>query len=266
MNASFMKQQTILLFFVLCSTGLPAQTIQRYSFTSKHTGDTYDVSFKTPSAFDSSKSYKIIVVPDGSLKMGRYILGENKNWCATPPADAVIVAIAHRNGHVMQRQRDFIPSDGLAYSNEKFGQAQKFYLFLKNELLPHVKQKVPHQKMKAFIGHSFSGLFCLYTTLQPDKLFDRHYAISPSVWANGGVLRKLEAAYAKQHKQLSAHIRMWAGTLEVFNLVLSSATAYYNAVKERKYKDCQIRFETIKWANHISILKPAIDKVMLDLK
>lgn len=246
--------------------GAAAQQAAVANFKSANTGDTYTLTIKTPKGFDSSKSYKVVYVPDGNLKMGNYILGTNKDWAATVPGDCVIVAIAHQNGHEMQRQRDFIPSDAGGYSNNKFGQAKKFYLFLKNELIPHVNKKVPHRKQTAFIGHSFSGLFCLYTTLQPDKLFDRHYAISPSCWANYYELKKIEAQYAAANKNLAAQVHIWAGTLEVFNKVLASATEYYNTVKGRRYKGCTIQFKTIRWANHISILKPAIDEIMLKMK
>jgi predicted alpha/beta superfamily hydrolase len=257
----------IIFLFALCSavTGFTQQS-PAYDFKSASTGITYSITVKAPPGFDSSKAYKVLYVPDGSLKMGNYILGTNKNWAATVPKDVVIVAIAHKGEHTIQRQRDFIPSDAGGYHTPQFAQAHKFYLFLKNELLPHIAKKVPHVKMKAFTGHSFSGLFCLYTTLQPDKLFDRHFAISPSVWANYGEINKIEKQYAAADKTLAANLHIWAGTLEVFNKVLSSATSYYNTVKDRKYQGCRIEFETIAWANHISILKPAIDKVMKALE
>jgi uncharacterized protein len=248
--------------FVLISMSLWAQKTQKINFASSSTGDSYTIAIKTPAGFDSSKSYKVIYAPDGSLKLGNYIIGANASWAATLPAQTVVITIAHQNGHVMQRQRDFIPSDAGGYSDKKFGQAKKFYTFLKDELLPWALKKVPHQKIRIFIGHSFSGLFALYLTLQPDKLFDKHFAISPSVWANYEELMKIEAKYAKAHTQLKVHIRIFAGSLEVFNKVLNSSTNFYNKVKARRYQGCNISFEVIEWANHYSIIKPAVDKIM----
>jgi uncharacterized protein len=241
-----------------------AETIKQ-DFKSAETGDTYTVAVKKPNGFDSSKTYQVIYAPDGSLKLGNYIIGTDKDWAATLPKQTVVITVAHQNGHVMQRQRDFIPSDAGGYSDKEFGQAKKFYQFLKKELLPWALKKVPHQSKKVFIGHSFSGLFCLYLTLQNDKLFDKHYAISPSVWANHEEIMKIEKNYAETHKKLAATVTIFAGSLEVLNKVLSSATRFYEKVRERKYEGCKIRFETINWANHYSIIKPAVDKIMKEL-
>ena len=59
-----------------------------------------------------------------------------------------------------------------------------------------MKKKYPNKKERVFIGHSFGGLFCLYTLFKEDKLFDRHFAISPSVWANYYELDKIEGTAA----------------------------------------------------------------------
>lgn len=256
------------IFFLLFLPGLlpaSAQKTESSDFKSSNTGDTYTISVKTPKGFSTAKSYKVVFVPDGSLKMGNYVLGTDKSWAATIPADVVVVTIGHQNGHEMQRQRDFIPSDAGGYSTKEFGQASKFYLFLKNELIPSIKKKVPNQKTTGFIGHSFSGLFCLYLLLQPDKLFDKHFAISPSVWANYEELMKIEKTYSEKNKTLSANVHIYAGSLEVLNKVLSSATKFYNTVKDRKYTGCTISFETVPWANHISMIKPGVDKALTAL-
>jgi predicted alpha/beta superfamily hydrolase len=55
--------------------------------------------------------------------------------------------------------------------------------------------------------------------LQPDKLFDRHFAISPSIWANYYELEKLEANYVKNKKTLKANVTLYAGGLEFLNIV-----------------------------------------------
>ena len=257
-----MKKNLLLLLMLVGVCSAFSQKKETSSFKSSNTGDTYTITIRTPAGFNSAKSYKIAFVADGSLKMGNYVLGTSKSWAATIPSDVVVVTIGHQNGHEMQRQRDFIPSDAGGYSTKEFGQASKFYLFLKTELLPHIKKKVPNQKTTGFIGHSFSGLFCLYLLLQPDKLFDKHFAISPSVWANYEELMKIEEKYSKKNRTLNANVHIYAGSLEVLNKVLASATKFYNTVKERKYMGCIISFETVPWANHISMIKPGVDKAL----
>jgi predicted alpha/beta superfamily hydrolase len=257
-----MKKSILQILFLLFIIPAFAQKRMAEDFKSINTGDTYTVTIRYPANFNTTKSYKVVYVPDGSLKMGNYILGTSKSWAAKIPADVVVVTIGHQNGHEMQRQRDFIPSDAGGYSTKEFGQANKFYRFLKNELIPYVKGKIPNQETTGFIGHSFSGLFCLYLLLQPDKLFDKHFAISPSVWANYEEIIKIEKQYSEKNKTLNAHVQIYAGSLEVLNKVLYSATKFYNTVKDRKYKGCTISFETVPWANHISMIQPGVDKAL----
>lgn len=252
----------LFLCLVLLSGKAMAQTIEKQNFKSTHTGDEYEIFLRKPEGFAADKSYHIIYVADGSIKLGTYLLGTDKNWKADVPKSCVVVAIAHKGDWHTKRSRDFIPSDAGGYSDKNFGQAAKFYLFLKNELIPWVNKKFPKQKDKSFIGHSFSGLFCLYTLFQPDKLFDKHFAISPSVWANYRELLKIEENFSKKNKVLNATVMLQAGGLEVFNKVLSSTKEFYNTTLGRKYTGYTVSFSTVNNANHYSMIKPGVDKIL----
>lgn len=244
----------VMLFPALLFAQIAEQTI-----TSKHTGDKYVIKIKN---HNPQINQHVIYVADGSLKLGNYLLGTDASWKAALPANCVVVTIAHIGDWSMKRQRDFIPSDAGGYKDEKFAQGSKFYLFLKDELQPFINKKITKQIDRSFVGHSFSGLFSLYASLQTEKLFDRYFAISPSIWANYYELDKIEKAYAEKQKTLNGKIMLFAGGLEIFNKVLSSTTAYYNTVKDRNYKGLSISFVEINNANHFSIIKPAVDKIL----
>jgi predicted alpha/beta superfamily hydrolase len=251
---------------LLFNTTLFAQTIEKQNIHSANTNDDYEIIIRKPEGFSAEKSYHIIYVADGSIKLGNYILGTDKSWAATVPKSCVIVAIAHIGDWHTKRSRDFIPSDAGGYSDKNFGHAQKFYLFLKNELIPLINKKFTKQKDKSFIGHSFSRLFCLYTLFQPDKLFDNHFAISPSVWANYRELLKIEENFSKKNKTLAAKVMLQAGGLEVLNKVLSTTNEFYNTTKERNYAGYSVSFSTVNNANHFSMIKPGADKILATFK
>jgi predicted alpha/beta superfamily hydrolase len=97
--------------------------------------------------------------------------------------------------------------------------------------------------------------------LQPDKLFDKYFAISPSIWANYYELGKIEKAYYDKQHVLNGKIVMYAGSLEIFNKVLSSTSEYYSLLQSRKYAGLSIGFEQINYANHFSVIKPAVEKI-----
>lgn len=199
---------------------------------------------------------------DGSLKMGNYVLGKDSSWRADVPENCIVITIAHLGDYTMKRQRDFLPSDAGGYNDSNFGHAHQFYLFLKNTILPYINSTYSKKSSSAFIGHSFSGLFCVYLLFQEDKLFDRHFAISPSIWANHSELMKIEDHHSKKSKKLSGNLDLLAGGLEVFNMVLSSSRQFYQQTIKRSYEGYKVNFHTINNANHYSIIKPGIDNAL----
>lgn len=193
---NFVFKSTIIVFILLplLSCGQVKQTGEK--FYSKKVGDEFEIIIKEPKDFSASKSYTLVFFPDASIKSGNFILSQSEasvNSC-------ILIGIAHKGDWEMKRQRDFLPSDAGGYKNENFGQAAKFYSFMKEELMPYINKKFPNAKKKVFIGHSFGGLMTLYMSLRDNRLFDHYYALSPSVWANDYELMNIEKSYAASHK------------------------------------------------------------------
>jgi uncharacterized protein len=260
-----MKKLFWLFFFALPHFSL-AQTTQVDTVYSTNVKDKYVITIRKPAGFSPAKKYHHVYMTDGGIGIGDYVLGKSKSWAATIPANCVVIAIGHIGDYNAKRPRDFIPADITKNVETNFGKADKFYLFLKNELIPTIERKMPNKKDRAFIGHSFGGLFCLYTLFKDDKLFDKHFAISPSCWANYYELDKIEEACFKKNKQINANITIYVGGLEFLNKVLYSTRSFYTTVTGRKYKGLTMIKDEIGNANHFSIRKPAIDRIFEQLK
>ena len=239
-----------------------SQTTEKANFSSINTGDNYEIVIKKPKVFDTSKYYNIVYFTDATLNSGKYILGLDE----TKINNCILIGIGHIGGHVMRRQRDFIPSDAGGYSNNEFGQASKFYFFIKNELMPYISKNIKKQKTKVFIGHSFGGLLALYFSLKENKLFDQYYAISPSVWANYDELLKIEDLYKRNNTSYNTTIYLYAGSLEIFNKVLSSTSRFYDIVKKRNYKGLYINYKKIDGANHYGTVGNVVPGIFMQLK
>src|SRR5690606_6041536 len=225
-----MKRLLPIIGFLLLVTTSYSQRIEKRVIYSPQVNDSFLLQIRIPANYQKSKSYHHIYIADGSLKMGNYVLGKDSSWRATVPENCIIITIAHFGDYSMKRQRDFLPSDAGGYSDSNFGQARQFYLFLKSTLIPTVNKQFGNKKSSAFIGHSFSGLFCVYTLFQEDKLFDRHFAISPSIWANEEELMKIEENFSKKNRTLKANVSLQAGGLEIFNKVLSSTKEFHRTM------------------------------------
>ena len=255
------RSNIILYFILLIPFSVKAQQTKEEIVSTK-IGDTYEIIIRKPKVFDTTKSYHLVYFTDAGIKSGKVILSqaeENIKNC-------ILIGIAHNGDWDTKRQRDFIPSDAGGYNDKNFGQASKFFLFMKDELIPYINKKFNKQKSKVFIGHSFGGLLALYMSMRENKLFDHYYAISPSVWANYKELMKIEDQYAGANKKYNSGISIYAGSLEFLNKVLSSSQEFYNTVKGRNYTGLSITYSTVDGVNHYGIVPKIVPGILKRLQ
>jgi predicted alpha/beta superfamily hydrolase len=255
-----MRTDLALFLLLLPFAGSSQRTIE--DLKSSKTGDTYEIIIKRPRDFDSTRSYHLVYFTDASINSGKTILSQSSE----STKNCILIGIAHKGDWDVKRQRDFIPADAGGHSDKNFGQAAKFFSFMKDELMPHINKKFSKAKSKVFIGHSFGGLLALYMSMKENKLFDHYYAISPSVWANYYELMDIEKNYAVKHKDYNASISVYAGSLEFLNKVLSSSKHFYNTVNERRYKGLSITHSTITGVNHYGIVPRVIPDILKQIK
>ena len=61
------------------------------------------------------------------------------------------------------------------------GKAANFSKFIETELIPFVEHKYPVTNFRSLIGHSYGGLFTIYTLINHSHLFSNYLAIDPSL-------------------------------------------------------------------------------------
>jgi predicted alpha/beta superfamily hydrolase len=231
-------------------------------FKSSKTGDTYEIIIRKPQNFDPTKAYHVVYFTDAGINSGKTILSQPEDDIR----NCILIGIAHKGDWDTKRQRDFIPSDVSGSNDYIFGQASKFYLFMKEELIPYIDKKYNKTKSKVFVGHSFGGLLALYMSMRQNRLFDHYYAISPSVWANYKELMKIEKEYATKNKSYNSNISIYAGSLEFLNRVLSSSQEFFTTVKGRNYTGLSISRSVISGVNHYGIVPKVVPEIFKRLK
>ncbi|OUL17307.1 esterase [bacterium AM6] len=70
----------------------------------------------------------------------------------------------------------------------RIGGSAAYRDFLRDELMPQVRQRYATTDERALIGESLAGLFVIETLLQEPTLFNSYIALDPSLWWNGGAL------------------------------------------------------------------------------
>ena len=106
----------------------------------------------------------------------------------------------------------------------------------------------------------------LYVSLRDNMIFDHYYAISPSIWANYGELKKIEEKYAARNRKYVSNISMYAGSLEFLNKVLSSTHIYYQSLQKRNYEGLKVKFEVVQGVNHYGIVPKILPVILKELK
>lgn len=238
------------------------------SVYSKEVHDGFSITVRTPAQYSASKEYHHVYITDATRGFGEYILGKKSSWSASVPLNCIIIAIGHTGKwpRHQKRNRDFIPSDVSGNAVTNFGHAGRFYLFLKNELVPRIEKTYPLRKERIFIGHSLGGLFGLYTLFRDDTLFDRHFVISPSCWANKYEIGRIEELFSRKNTSLAADVTIYAGKLEFLNKVLTSTRRFCTTLQKRNYSGLKFIKHELSGLNHYSIRKPAVDRIFESLK
>ena len=138
----------------------------------------------------SPEKYDVIYLTDGewALDLFPFIYKFAKGENYVPPAIFVDIPNTYIS-KVNQRDRDFLPVhvDDPSIS----GGADKFIAFLKDELVPYINKKYPTDGNNSLYGHSYGGMFVIYTLLKEPGLFQTYYATDPSVWWNDSYVIKL---------------------------------------------------------------------------
>ncbi|MGB1308420.1 MAG: alpha/beta hydrolase-fold protein [Oceanihabitans sp.] len=110
--------------------------------------------------------------------------------------EMILVGISNANN----RTRDLTPSKiktrfGMPFNTEN-GEAANFLKFIDEELIPYVESKYPVTNYRTLIGHSYGGLFAVYTLINKPELFANYISIDPSLdWDNQILELKMKEAF-----------------------------------------------------------------------
>jgi predicted alpha/beta superfamily hydrolase/peptidoglycan/xylan/chitin deacetylase (PgdA/CDA1 family) len=131
-----------------------------------------------------------------------------------PPVVLVAIAYGGPPAYRLNRTRDYTPTHvdtggyGAEYQRVSGG-APAFLQFIRDELVPYIGQAYNVSDDRAIAGHSYGGLFVLWTMLTEPTLFRRVIAVSPSIWYDDHLLLRLEAERARSVAPLA--VRFYAG-------------------------------------------------------
>ncbi|WP_225085458.1 alpha/beta hydrolase [Pectobacterium colocasium] len=133
--------------------------------------------------------YPVLYMLDGNAQFPVAVNSYNAKNGAAP----LIVAVGYpidKPYDVPARTRDYTPPTTITDPDfAAGGEAEAFYQFLQSTVKPWVETNYAVNKQKQTLaGHSFGGLFTLYTLFNHTESFQRYVAASPSIWWGNGVV------------------------------------------------------------------------------
>jgi len=142
-----------------------------------------------PAYYNANKKekYPVVFILDGEVLLPTVNNVQNFYSGGFTP-DMVLIGISNANN----RTRDLTISK-IDPKNEDQGEAANFSIFLETELIPFIENKYPVTNFRTLIGHSYGGLFTIYTLIHHPELFSNYLAIDPSLdWDNQKLLKEAQ--------------------------------------------------------------------------
>jgi hypothetical protein len=158
-----------------------------FSIQSVSNGAEYDIKVALPQNHNPNTQYPAIYVLDGEeiFDFVAKNCSEISNDYST--SNVLVVGIGYGN----DRSLDYTPTE----ADEGGGGAEKFMLFIKNELIPKIESDYGAdtlRKSRTILGHSFGGLCSSYAFTNHNKVFGNYIILSPSLWYDNEIMLKFE--------------------------------------------------------------------------
>jgi predicted alpha/beta superfamily hydrolase len=222
-------------------------------------GEKRILNINLPAQYDSSKSYPVIYLLDGSAQEDfLHIVGLAQffNMQYTMP-EMIIVGIAN-----VDRKRDFTFPTTNADLKKEFpttGGSEKFIQFIEKELQPFITQNYKTTEDKYLIGQSLGGLLAAEILIKKPTLFNHYLIVSPSLWWDDESLLKTVEATISQTDYTNIYVYLAVGLKEP-KLMVKDANLFYKALSKSKSEDFRFEYMTFDKENHATILHQAINE------
>lgn len=181
----------------IADQGTPLYAFSSFKIASPDGERNYWVQVAIPSRPAPAQGYPVLYMVDGNAAMAS--LTEADLSLADAHSPPVLVAIGYDTTgrfDVMARAYDYTPPveiDGAPIApvvrGRPGGGAEDFTNFIQNEIKPLVEKQAPIDRTRQTLwGHSYGGLFTLYTLSAHADYYQRYVAGDPSLWWHDGAL------------------------------------------------------------------------------
>lgn len=188
-------------------------------------------------------------------------------------APGIVVGIGYPREAPFDMERrtfDYLAPGGNPGPVYKVGGAAQFADFIETELKPMLQSSWPIDRTRqALFGHSFGGLFVLWSLFKQPEAFQAHVAASPSIWWNERAILAEADSYTqrKDTPAAKARILITVGGLErdipfaggKLNMV-ADAEALATRLRTQAEGAVDVTYAEIADENHMSVVPSAVGR------
>ena len=222
----------------------------------------YELYIRLPNSYATTKTnYPLIVIND--VKYAFPIAsGMMHLMGGVDIKEAILVGISYSKGDSgdLSRRRDYTPT--AMADRPGSGNAKEYVQFIGQQIIPEIKKYYRvDDKNKVFVGHSYGGLLGAYILTHQPELFDHYVLGSPSLWYDNEVMFKMEADYAKQHKDMKANVAFFVGSNENnYRPMVDDLLEFETQLRARQYPNLKMTVEVLQGETHYSVFPALLSK------
>jgi len=245
---------TRILFLLLFTGGLileaHGQDIiigKQYQVQSTILNEERQVSIFVPQDYDSniSTKYQVLYLLDGEWHFHYVSALVDKLVASGDLPNMIVVGIINNT-----RSKDLTPA-GRNDNPNRFGGAKPFLDFITQELQPWVEENYRTHPYNVLAGHSFGGLFTLYSMMEEPDAFQAYLALSPSLGRNNEQQVKRAQNYFK--KSTIFPKGLYLAIANEGGYTLTSSKKFDDIIQNNTDSSFPYRFEQLLEESHSSI-------------
>jgi len=191
----------------------------------------------------------------------------------------ILVGLSYAVGDsgVVSRNRDYTPTANgpRRASSMLHGEGSAYQTYLKTQALPFIDERFrTDPQRRVLLGHSYGGLLGAQVMFTEPGLFRTYVLGSPSFWFDGRHAMRMEAEYARSHRDLAADVFLYIGEFETPGPtprhneetdMVGDVRAFERVLRGRNYPGLTVRSEVLEDEDHLTVAPVGFTRALMSV-
>lgn len=253
---------------------------QVWSVPDPISGRQYEVFVSLPASYEArpGRRYPVLYVTDAdyAFPIIRQI-ARRVNLQGPVLEEFILVGLSYARGDggAVSRNRDYTPTPNgpRSASSAVHGQGTAYQTYIKTQVLPFIERRFRADPgRRVLLGHSYGALLGAQVLFTDPGLFQAYVLGSPSFWFDQRHIMKLEADYARKHRDLPANVFMYIGAYEVPGQsprntkdtdMVADMRTMERTLKSRGYPGLEVRSVVLQDEDHLTVAPTGFTRGLL---